>query len=283
MTRLIAHLSDLHFGTVPNGAAEALADDLSAMRPDLVAVTGDLTQHADPEEFAAARRFLVALPCPAIAVPGNHDIPRLGIVERLIDPFGRWRRHLALPTEPVFDDGEMLVIGINTVRRTAAHLDWSAGRVSGAQVARIARLITERRGRRIVIALHHPVRHPRWAERRRALGRGAAMLSALGQHRIDALLAGHLHRAIPPGCGAPQAGTPQAGATDADAGAIDRGVVCSGVTPVELVAGSALSARDGGEGNSYNLVALSGEGVAARVRRRIDGRWRDDDAAGIAA
>ncbi|WP_291296541.1 metallophosphoesterase [Elioraea sp.] len=246
MPRVIAHLSDLHFGTVPPGAVEALAVDIAAARPDLVAVTGDLTQHADPGEFAEAKRFLAALPCPWIAVPGNHDIPRFGFGERLFDPFGRWRRHLALPTEPVFDDGEMLVIGVNTVRRTAAHLDWSAGRVSGAQVARIARLADERRGRRIVIALHHPVRHPRWAAGRRALGRGGAMLRALRPFGVDALLAGHLHRAIAGGAKA---------------------------RPVELVAGSALSARDGGEGNSYNLVSLSGDGLGVTVRRHIDGCW----------
>lgn len=257
MMRTIAHLSDLHFGTVPPGAVEALAEDIAAARPDLVAVTGDLTQHADAGEFAAAKRFLASLPCPWIAVPGNHDIPRLGLAERLFDPFGRWRRHLALPTEPVFDDGELLVIGVNTVRRTAAHLDWSAGRISGAQVARIARLADDRRGRRIVIALHHPVRHPRWAARRRALGRGAAMLRALRPLPVAALLAGHLHRAVPP---------------------------AEATGPAELVAGSALSARDGGEGNSYNLVTLTGSDLAVTVRRRIDGFWRaqDRDSAGAA-
>jgi 3',5'-cyclic AMP phosphodiesterase CpdA len=249
MRRVIAHLSDLHFGTVPEGACEALAEDIAAAAPDLVTVSGDLTQNAAPDEFAAAKRFLGALPCPWIAVPGNHDIPRFGLAERLLDPFGRWRRHLDLPTEPVFDDGALLVIGVNTVRRTAAHLDWSAGRISGAQVARIAGLAAERQGRRIVIALHHPVRHPRWAARRRALGRGAAMLAALRPFPIAALLAGHLHRAIPPG----QEGT-----------------------PAELVAGSALSARDGGEGNSYNLVTLSADGLAVRVRRRVDGLWREE-------
>ena len=57
MTR-IAHLTDLHFGAEDPAVVEALVADLAADPPDLVAVSGDLTQRARLTEFRAARAFL---------------------------------------------------------------------------------------------------------------------------------------------------------------------------------------------------------------------------------
>lgn len=73
--RTIVHLSDLHFGRVDYGLVDPLIDAIREIRPDLVAVSGDLTQRARTAQFIEARRFLDALPKPLIAVPGNHDVP----------------------------------------------------------------------------------------------------------------------------------------------------------------------------------------------------------------
>lgn len=54
MTRL-AHLSDLHFGTVPDGLAVALLDDLVAVGLDAAVIAGDLTMRARSREYAAPR------------------------------------------------------------------------------------------------------------------------------------------------------------------------------------------------------------------------------------
>ena len=58
MTARIAHLSELHFGREDTPVVEALLDDLAALRPTVVAVSGDLTQRARPAQFRAARAFL---------------------------------------------------------------------------------------------------------------------------------------------------------------------------------------------------------------------------------
>src|SRR5919106_6036016 len=52
-----------------------LASDLRQSAPDHIAITGDLTTIALPEEFDRVRRWLHALgPADAISVvPGNHD------------------------------------------------------------------------------------------------------------------------------------------------------------------------------------------------------------------
>ena len=48
----VAHLSDVHFGAHGDELVESLLADLVAQRPDLVAVSGDLTQRARRSQFA---------------------------------------------------------------------------------------------------------------------------------------------------------------------------------------------------------------------------------------
>jgi 3',5'-cyclic AMP phosphodiesterase CpdA len=88
---VIAHISDLHFGAEIPAVVEALAEDVAAAKPDLVAVSGDLTQRARHREYAAAAAFLRALPAPVLAVPGNHDVTAYDLIERFTDPWRRWR------------------------------------------------------------------------------------------------------------------------------------------------------------------------------------------------
>jgi 3',5'-cyclic AMP phosphodiesterase CpdA len=127
--RRIAHISDLHFHLTDPAAVEALAAELNADPPDLVAVSGDLTMRARSREFRAARAFLDGLRAPVLAVPGNHDITSYWLHERFLDPLGRWRRFIAEEPEPVWADGEIAVVGVNTASRAGAFLDWSQGRV----------------------------------------------------------------------------------------------------------------------------------------------------------
>lgn len=247
MTGRIAHLSDLHFGTVEDGLDASLAQDLGEQGADAVVVTGDLTQRARAEEFAAARRFLDGLGLPVLAVPGNHDIPAHDLLARFGDPFGRWHAYFGSSTEGTIALRDTLVIGLNTVRRMAAHLDWSAGRISHDQIASIVSKRSERRAHRVVLALHHPPVHPDWAAHRRPLGRGGALRATLGRTGVVAILAGHLHRPLmlEPG----------------------RGL------PPQIVSGSSLSSRHKGHGNSYNLVDVAPGRIDVTVRHRRGLRW----------
>jgi 3',5'-cyclic AMP phosphodiesterase CpdA len=242
--RRIAHLSDLHFGTVHPGAPERLLADLVRLSPDLVVVSGDVTQRARADQFAAAHAFFDKVPAPLLAVPGNHDIPRANLAARFLDPFGRWRRHLGRSVEPIWQDDALLVVGINSVRSWSLHLDWSAGRLSPSQHARIAAFAAQRTGRALVLVMHHPPLHPADFAHRRPLADAATARTTFARSGAAAILLGHLHR--PALIGAP--------------------------VP-ELIAGTALSWRDGGNGNSYTVIDLAGGIGAARVRRLVDGAW----------
>ena len=86
-------------------------------RPDLVVVSGDLTQRAKPEQFRQARAFvdrIEALGVPTLTVPGNHDVPLYRVWERIFNPFGCYRKYFSPELEPVYRDDELLVVGINT-------------------------------------------------------------------------------------------------------------------------------------------------------------------------
>src|SRR5438105_13800532 len=114
--RTIVHLSDLHFGRTDDALLTPLASVIAKLAPDLIAVSGDLTQRARTAEFQAARAFLDRLPKPQIIVPGNHDVPLHNIVARFTRPLAKYQRYMTADLEPFYADDEMAVLRINTPR-----------------------------------------------------------------------------------------------------------------------------------------------------------------------
>jgi 3',5'-cyclic AMP phosphodiesterase CpdA len=246
----IAHLSDLHFGAHLPGLVAPLLADIADFAPDAIAVSGDLTQRAAPDEFRQAAAFLKALPAPAVCVPGNHDIPGGAVLERFADPRRRWRRFIGASTEPELLLPGAALIGLDTVRRAQPHLDWSAGGVSAARRGRLEARLDALGGRVVVVVAHHPLRHPAWAAHRAVPLGGAAAMSSLSRARVPALLAGHLH----------------------EAGRV-------GSAPAIIIGGSSLSHRTGGRPNSWTLVEIEGSEVRTSLRIAADGAWHAQPAA----
>ncbi|HEX9815477.1 MAG TPA: metallophosphoesterase, partial [Candidatus Thermoplasmatota archaeon] len=116
MTVRIAHISDLHFGTVPDGNIERLEADLKAVKPRVIAVSGDLTQRARVSEFEAAAEFLSRFDVPKVIVPGNHDVPLYDVARRFFSPLARFRRFIGPIVDPFYADDEVAILGLNTAR-----------------------------------------------------------------------------------------------------------------------------------------------------------------------
>lgn len=75
---LLAHVSDLHLGATPQALdrARRVLDHILTLptRPDALLVTGDLADHAAPDEYAQAAELLArAGDLPVLVCPGNHD------------------------------------------------------------------------------------------------------------------------------------------------------------------------------------------------------------------
>ena len=194
MTRCIAHLSDLHFGAEDPAVVAALAADLHRSPPDLLVVSGDLTQRARHREFAAAMTFLRQVKAPLLAVPGNHDMTAYDLLERFVDPYRRWRHHVGPETEPVFADAEIAVIGLNTARRGGFYLNWARGGVSRGRLSRLEqRLEALPEGLFRVVVAHHPFVAPALAPGARPVGNARPALAAFARLGVGLVLTGHLH------------------------------------------------------------------------------------------
>ncbi len=188
--RRILHLSDLHFGRTRPELFEPLLALARELAPDLVAVSGDLTQRARRGQFVEAAGFLARLPAPWLAVPGNHDISLDNVLVRLLDPWGRYRGLIDQDLTPRWEDGEVVVMGVNTVNRYAHQ----SGRIGRRQLRAIAQAYSEHPEKTIVVVMHHPPEHPPGSAKRpmRHAGRGIAALRRAG---ADIVLSGHLHNA----------------------------------------------------------------------------------------
>lgn len=166
---------------------------LAAEPFDALAVSGDLTQRARPEQFAAARAFFASLSVPQVIVPGNHDVPLWALHERVFAPMARYRAHFRDEVEPVLKLPGAWICGLNTAKGLTA----KNGVFRAAALARMEAFFAAapRDVLRVVVAHHHllpspgPVYDPPAAGARDA----AYALSRAGVHLV---LAGHLHHAF---------------------------------------------------------------------------------------
>ncbi|MBF0325761.1 MAG: metallophosphoesterase [Alphaproteobacteria bacterium] len=182
--RLIAHLSDLHFGRTDDQVVAALRHDLEQHRPDLVIVSGDLTQRARTAQFAQARAFLESLPAPSLVVPGNHDLaPLYRPLARLFAPRAKFARHLPDHDEsPVWTDERLVVVGLDSTR----HLRWKSGKLRDHHLDHVDQVLAETPASHCRIAfLHHPP----------STAKAGHPFASLAERGIDLVLAGHVHHA----------------------------------------------------------------------------------------
>ena len=92
----VLHLSDLHFGRPASSERlNSLRELIAEIDPDVVAISGDLTQRCTKKEFEQAREYLdkIGQVAPYIVIPGNHDIRWLGAVARNMGGLFREQAH----------------------------------------------------------------------------------------------------------------------------------------------------------------------------------------------
>lgn len=231
--RRIVHLSDIHFGRTDPAVVSSLILTVNELKPDLVAVSGDLTQRARSHEFKEAKAFLNALPQPQIIVPGNHDVPLYNIFSRFLTPLEKYRRHITSDLQPFYGDEEMAVLGINTARSWT----FKGGRINENQVAEMRErfCVVDDAVVKVVVS-HHPFDLPEGRHHRELVGRARMAMENFASCGADLFLAGHLHIA--------------------HTGHTATRYKISGHSALVVQAGTATSTRGRGEANSFNVLRL---------------------------
>lgn len=192
MIRLF-HVSDLHFGREDKAAIEWFRATVEAERPDAVVCTGDLTQRAKREAFAAAARYLETMPVPVTVEPGNHDLPYYNPFERFVRPYRRYGRLEKLIERPL-DIKNVVVVPLKTTARAQLRHNWSWGVVGRGALARtLALLNAVAPGHVKLVACHHPLVDKQGLLSSGKTIRGREALEALAQAGADAVLSGHVH------------------------------------------------------------------------------------------
>jgi len=187
---VVLQISDTHFGTEQPQVVEALVGLAIQQRPDLVVLSGDITQRARPAQFRAARDFVDRLGAPALAIPGNHDIALFDLWSRLMRPYAHHVSAFGQDLEPVHATDELLVIGVNTTR------PWrhKHGEVSSAQIERVAALLHTAHPRQLrVVMVHQPVAVTLASDRANLLRGHAAALQRWAAAGADLVMGGHIH------------------------------------------------------------------------------------------
>jgi len=191
LTVCAIHISDLHRGAHPDPALDdALVTLCHELRPELVIASGDLGNRGRRAELEQAKALLDRLPAPALAVPGNHDMPYTPVA-RATRPWEVFDGVFGT-TDPVFRSESAVVCGLNSAR------PWrhQGGRLGPERLRRAAEVLADAPdgALRVVVCHHHLASAPWRAARKFPLKHRNTVLRALADAGAEVVLGGHIHQ-----------------------------------------------------------------------------------------
>jgi 3',5'-cyclic AMP phosphodiesterase CpdA len=191
----LLQISDVHFGPfyVPR-VGEALLRAVRELESDVLIVSGDFTQRAKREQFAAARAFLDQLPdCPTVVIPGNHDVPLYRVFERIFDPYALYKEYISKDLDMVLRSEEAVIVALNSTKPLRAIVN---GRIARWQLEFCEAAFKDAppEALRIVVAHHHFAPAPDY-EGGQVMPQAKRAIDCFTDLKVDMVIGGHLHRA----------------------------------------------------------------------------------------
>lgn len=179
----ICQISDIHCGNarfIPDLLDRTIIE-VNRMEPEVVVVSGDLTDAGYREEFEQAADYISRIECEHIMViPGNHDARNVGYIhfERL---FGE--RH------SVLDLNEVILVGVDS-----SEPDLNDGQVGREHYDFITDTFSEAEDKlKIFVVHHHLIPLPGTGRERNIVFDAGDVLQRLVDEGVDLVLSGHKH------------------------------------------------------------------------------------------
>ncbi len=162
---------------------------LRRLTPDMVLISGDITQRARRSQFLAARAFMENLkPILTFAIPGNHDIPLENLPLRFFAPYRGFHRYFQSRREAQFMFGDVSVTGLNSTSRWR-HVQ---GELSLQRIRPpLERSSKESRIR--VVSIHHPMDCAKHVDEKNLIKNRDEVAQLLAETKTDLILSGHIH------------------------------------------------------------------------------------------
>lgn len=181
------HISDLHFGHENADIIQAFLSDCDTLKPDLIIISGDLTQRARKKQFQSLTRFLNALDCTTLMVPGNHDVPLWNPYERIIRPFYRYMKFTQSDITTKWSNAQIKVLGLCSVDPT----NIKNGQLSQHDFESITNYFKPSTEQVNLLFFHHNFDYRSGAHK--PLENHQAFMKCLLSSHVDIICTGHLH------------------------------------------------------------------------------------------
>ena len=182
---IIAHISDLHVSKAhfdEDVFMEAVTE-INELQPDMIILTGDITNRGYYKEYQQAVRYLELFEAPLFAVPGNHDARNLGYqaFEELVGERS-WKLTMG-------DDFTIIGLDSSTPDDNRGHI----GRPQHLWLEhQLDKCVIDEKF--TIVALHHHVISiPQTGRERNVLSDSGDILKTLASHEVDLVMSGHKH------------------------------------------------------------------------------------------
>ena len=182
---LIVHISDLHISnrSFDEKVFLKFVDEINKKEPDIILLTGDLTDDGYYKSFKLAKKYLNMFKAPIFIIPGNHDSRNLG--------YETFEELIGERTWKLTKEGEFVIIG----------LDSSVPDVNYGHIGREQQLWLEAQLEqadkenllKIVALHHHVIPIPKTGRERNILTDAGEILKTLIDYNVGMVISGHKH------------------------------------------------------------------------------------------
>ncbi|HEB12178.1 MAG TPA: metallophosphoesterase [Actinobacteria bacterium] len=178
----IIHISDFHAGSayfIPNLLSQTV-NEINRINPQVVVVTGDLTDSGFRQEYKTAKTFIDMIKCEnKVIIPGNHDSRNVGYIH-FEELFGLRNNILKIP-------------GVTIVGLDSSEPDLDNGRIGRERYRWLGEHFAITEGIKILALHHHLLPVPGTGRERNVVYDAGDMLQVLIRAGVDLILSGHKH------------------------------------------------------------------------------------------